>query len=120
MTVPHFLSGVYKPANEMNWSELAKLLKDAHYRVFWLANLAVSEAYLRFHLWRTKKADEFERETIGNLNQRLRERLKEEDTQVFVLNQFQSRAERIGIGSVHAPREQTEQRNDKKPPRINR
>ena len=36
---------ILKPAGEMKWAQLAKLLRDARYRVFRLANLAVSEAY---------------------------------------------------------------------------
>ena len=39
---------ILKPAGEMKWAQLVKLLRDARYRVFRLANLAVSEAYPTF------------------------------------------------------------------------
>ena len=46
---------ILKPAGEMTWDELGRMLRDVRYRVYRLANLAVSEAYLSFHLWRTKQ-----------------------------------------------------------------
>jgi len=68
---------ILKPADGMTWPELGKILKEARYRVFRLANLAVSEYYLGFHLWRAKKTEQFSTRTIGELNRELREMLKE-------------------------------------------
>jgi len=79
---------ILKPAGEMSWKELGALLRDARYRVYRLANLAVSEAYLNFHLWRTGRADEFQRDTIGRLSRRLREMLREEDVAEEELERF--------------------------------
>jgi IS605 OrfB family transposase len=69
---------ILKPAGDMRWAELGRLLRDAQYRVFRLANLAVSEAYLQFHLFRTGRTGQLDKETIGHLNRRLREMLTEE------------------------------------------
>lgn len=46
---------ILKPADGMTWPELGKLLKDVRYRVFRLANLMVSEAYLDFHRLRKEE-----------------------------------------------------------------
>ena len=48
-----------KPVGEVSWKDLAKLLRDVRYRVFRLENLAVSDKYLAFHLWRTGRTGEF-------------------------------------------------------------
>lgn len=69
---------VLKPAGDTTWKELGEILKTTRYRVYRLANLAVSEAYLGFHLFRTGQADSFRTETIGNLSRRLREMLLDE------------------------------------------
>lgn len=66
---------ILKPVGGLSWKDLSKTLRDVRYRTFRLANLAVSEAYLAFHLWRTGRADEFKRDTIGKLNKRLRDLL---------------------------------------------
>lgn len=79
---------VLKPAGGMKWQELGKLLKDVRYRVFRLANLAVSEAYLGFHLFRTGKEDEYKVEKPGALNARLRRMLIEEGTTEEEMNRF--------------------------------
>ena len=71
---------ILKPAGQMTWPDLAKSLRDVRYRVFRLANLALSEAYLKFHLRRNGKSDEFEIRTIGKLNRELRRMLAEEGT----------------------------------------
>jgi len=68
-----------KPACQMTWQELVRLLYAVRRRVFRLANLVVSEAYLSFHLWRTGRAEEFKTGTIGELNRQLREMLLKED-----------------------------------------
>jgi len=47
--------------------------------VFWQANLAVSEVYLNFHLFRTGQLAKFETENIITLSRRLRAMLKDED-----------------------------------------
>jgi len=69
---------ILKPAGDMTWPELGNMLRTVRYRVFRLANLAVSEAYLGFHMFRTKRAEEFKAETMGKLSRRLREMLIEE------------------------------------------
>lgn len=69
---------ILKPADEMSWDELGKMIRDARYRVFRLANLTVSEAYLSFHLFRTGQKSEYKTETIGTLSRRLREMLLDE------------------------------------------
>ena len=69
---------IIKPVN-VDWNELGQSLRDARYRVYRLANLAVSEAYLAFHLWRTGKTGVLPREKTSGLNKRLREMLLEED-----------------------------------------
>ena len=79
---------IIKPAGEMSWDELGKLLRDVRYRVFRLANLAVSEAYLNFHLWRTKKAEDYKASTTGQLNRQLRDMLQEEGSKVDYLDRF--------------------------------
>jgi IS605 OrfB family transposase len=70
---------ILKPAGDMTWKQLDRLLRDVRYRVFRLANLTVSEAYLSFHLFRTGRAAEFKTDTINSLNRRLRAMLKEDD-----------------------------------------
>ncbi len=69
---------ILKPADGRSWKELAQLLRDVRYVVFRLANLAMSEAYLGFCMWRNGKADEFKTATIGKLSQRLRQMLTDE------------------------------------------
>lgn len=69
---------ILKPAGDVTWKELGALLRDVRYRVYRLANLAVSENYLNFHMFRTGRADTFEAETIGQLSRRLRKMLQEE------------------------------------------
>ncbi len=66
---------IIKPVGEMTWPELGEILRTVRYRVFRLGNLAVSEAYLNFHAFRTGKAEEFKSETIGKLSRRLRDML---------------------------------------------
>lgn len=51
---------IIKPADEMPWDDLARLLRDVRYRVYRLANLAISERYLGYHLFRTGQATPFE------------------------------------------------------------
>ena len=79
---------VLKPVGGMNWDELGEMLREARYRVFRLANLAVSEAYLNFHLFRTGKSEEFKTRTMGELSRGLREMLREEGTDEERLNRF--------------------------------
>ncbi|MCX6834205.1 MAG: hypothetical protein NTW07_03575, partial [candidate division Zixibacteria bacterium] len=68
---------ILKPVDGMDWRELGGLLRDARYRVFRLANLAVSEAYLNFHRWRSGEKDTHKR-TVVELNKDLRELLIQE------------------------------------------
>ena len=69
---------ILKPAGDMTWPELGKMLKEVRYRVFRLANLAVSEAYLNFHLFRTGQTENYKTQTIGKLSQNLRKMLEKE------------------------------------------
>ncbi len=68
---------VVKPVN-LTWPELAALLRKTRYRVFRLGNLAISDAYLQFQLWRTGRAELLPRKTIGQLNKDLARQLIEE------------------------------------------
>ncbi len=79
---------IIKPVDGMSWDELGKMLRDVRYRVFRLANLAVSEAYLNFHLFRTKSIANFKPDSIGKLNQRLRNMLLEEKTNEQELGRY--------------------------------
>ncbi len=79
---------ILKPADQSSWKDLSKTLRDVRYRVFRLANLAVSENYLRFHLFRSGKSGEFETEKPSGLNKRLREMLIEEGATIDEMNRF--------------------------------
>jgi IS605 OrfB family transposase len=81
---------ILKPAGDMNWPELGEMLRTVRYRVFRLANLAVSEAYLNFHAFRSGKSKEFKRETYGTLSRRLREMLIQEEVKQEDLNRYSS------------------------------
>jgi len=69
---------ILKPTDGLSWKELAQLLRDVRYRVFRLGNLAVSEAYLAYHLHRTGRQDVLPKQTIGQLNKTLRSYLERE------------------------------------------
>jgi IS605 OrfB family transposase len=69
---------VLKPVGDMSWPELGKLLRDVRYRVFRLGNLAVSERYLAFHLWRTGRTEKFETRKLAELNKELRQMLRKD------------------------------------------
>lgn len=79
---------ILKPAGDLPWDDLGQLLRDARYRVYRLGNLAVSEAYLNFHLWRTGRAAEFKTAKMSELNKRLREMLAAEGTPPEQLDRF--------------------------------
>ncbi len=79
---------VLAPADGLTWSELDALLRDVRYRVHRLANLAVSEAYLGFYLWRTGQAEQVRRMTIGQLSRQLREMLSAEGMNEASLNRI--------------------------------
>lgn len=79
---------ILKPAGEMTWTQLGKMLRDVRYRVFRLANLSVSEAYLNFHMFRSGKSDQFKAETYGTLSRRLRDMLTEEGAEKEDLNRY--------------------------------
>lgn len=72
----------------MTWKELSKILRDVRYRVYRLANLAVSEAYLGFHLFRTGQTKKIKTETIGQLSRCLRQMLIEEGMNEEDLKRF--------------------------------
>jgi IS605 OrfB family transposase len=80
---------ILKPADGRSWKELQELLKAVRYRVFRLANLAVSEAYLKFHMFRMGQAESYKTETIGKLNQRLRQMLIDEAEKAKKANSFE-------------------------------
>ncbi|MBP7054030.1 MAG: transposase [Phycisphaerae bacterium] len=69
---------ILKPVGDTRWDALGQMLRDTRYRVYRLANLAISEAYLGFHLFRTGKAEQFKTDTIGQLSRRLRQMLLDE------------------------------------------
>ena len=79
---------ILKPADGMTWPELGELLKNARYRVFRLANLAVSEEYLRFHLRRKGAGDDVPRRQMGVLNKELREMLEKEGKSAIKSDRF--------------------------------
>lgn len=72
----------------MTWNQLAGLFRDARYRVFRLANLAVSETYLNFHMWRNGRTRKFSSRKISELNKELRKMLEEEDKTKESLDRF--------------------------------
>lgn len=83
---------ILKPAANIpefeKWAKLAKLLRDVRYRVFRLANLAMSERYLDFYLFRTGRKEELKTRTIGELNRELRTLLQEEGASEEELSRF--------------------------------
>lgn len=81
---------ILKPVGDMTWKELSKLLRDVQYRVFRLANMAMSERYLGFYLVRTgrKEKEGLKPRTIGELNRELRRLLQESGTSEEELARF--------------------------------
>lgn len=79
---------ILKPMGDMTWSELGQTLRDVRYRVFRLANLVISEAYLNFHAYRSGKSKEFKAETYGKLSRRLRDMLIEDGMDEKELNRY--------------------------------
>lgn len=79
---------ILKPLGDMTWSELGEMLRTVRYRVFRLAHLVVSEAYLSFHMFRTRRVTEFKAETMGKLSRRLREMLIKEGADEKDLNRY--------------------------------
>lgn len=79
---------ILKPTAGMTWKELGKLLEDVRYRVFRLANMAVSEAYMGFHAWRTGQTDNFKVRKASELSRMLRAMLAEEGVGEEKLNRF--------------------------------
>lgn len=79
---------ILKPSGQMTWPQLADLLRSVRYRVFRLANLAVSEHYLNFHLRRTGRQDLATRATIGQLSRRLRQMLATEGVPIKDLDRI--------------------------------
>jgi IS605 OrfB family transposase len=62
---------ILKPAGDMKWKDLAKIFRDTRYRVFRLANMAISEEYLKLYLNRTGK--DYEVQSIYYLSKQLRD-----------------------------------------------
>ncbi len=79
---------ILKPTGDTTWRDLASVLRNATYRVFRLANLIVSEAYLRFHLHRTGQTETYKLASPNELNRRLRDMLLEEKTSDEELARF--------------------------------
>lgn len=71
---------ILKPAGNMTWKDLNKVLRDVRYRVYRLANLAVTEAYVNYCLWRRKEEEEYVWPKIGELAERLDTMLREESS----------------------------------------
>lgn len=69
---------ILKPADDMPWKELGSILRDVRYRVFRLANLAISESYLNFHKKRTSQT-EIPTEKFSQLNKNLMNMILEEN-----------------------------------------
>ncbi len=67
---------ILKPGDFMNWKELGDLLREARYRVFRLANMALSEAYLAFH--QKRAGVEHKQKKISELNRELKKTLEDE------------------------------------------
>lgn len=78
---------ILKPCN-MEWDEFGTMLRNVRYRVFRLANLAVSEAYLNYHLFKNKEKGQYTPVSMGALNKQLREILIKEGTPEEDLNRF--------------------------------
>ena len=68
---------IVKPVN-VTWDELGRILRDVRYRVWRLANMAMSEEYLRSRMRWPKDSEEYKRGTIDKLNNRLWEMLQDE------------------------------------------
>ena len=69
---------ILKPAGDITWNQLGHVFREVRYRVYRLANLAVSEHYLNFHLYRTGNKADYQAGKIGELSRRLRAMLIEE------------------------------------------
>lgn len=78
---------ILKPVGS-DWDQLGQTLRDTRYRVFRLANLAISECYLNFHLWRTGRTSDFQKKTIQQLNRELRSLLADEGLTPEQLDRF--------------------------------
>jgi len=83
-----------KIVGQMTWREFTQLLRDVRYRVFRLANLVLSEAYLGFHLFRTGKAEEIKTQKISELSKHLRQMLLSEKKSI---EESQNRIAKTGI-----------------------
>jgi len=77
-----------KIVGQMTWREFTQLLRDVRYRVFRLANLVLSEAYLGFHLFRTGHTAEYKTAKISALSKDLRKMLLTENVKEDNQNQI--------------------------------
>jgi IS605 OrfB family transposase len=66
---------ILKPTAGMELKQFRELLRTVRYRVFRLANLCMSEAYLGYHLWRKGLANDIPKLKINGLNKELRKML---------------------------------------------
>jgi len=83
---------IIKPAGEMTWDELGKIFRDVRYRVYRLANLAVSEMYVHYQLSRKSKSNPKKKPpTVDQLNHRLRDMLKNEGVKEEELSGYSAR-----------------------------
>lgn len=63
---------ILKPADGLSWPELGKMLREVRYRVYRLANLAVSENYLNFHMFVAGRQTDYRPAKLSELSKRLR------------------------------------------------
>lgn len=83
---------ILKPAGEMTWDELGKILRDVRYRVYRLANLDVSEMYVHYKLSRKQKhGPKRKPPTVDQLNHQLRTMLKSEEVKEEELSRYSKR-----------------------------
>jgi len=79
---------IIKPVN-MSWNEFGKMLRDVRYRLFRLANMAVSEAYLNFHKkYRMEQTDSEGMHKISTLDKILRKTLIKEGVKEDELSRY--------------------------------
>jgi len=79
---------IVKPVN-MSWNDFGKILRDVRYRLFRLANIAVSEAYLNFHKkYRMGQTDSEGMHKVSTLDKILRKTLIKEGVKENELSRY--------------------------------
>jgi len=68
---------IFKPVN-MSWSDFGKMLRDVRYRLYRLANMALSEKYLEFQKKKMGQSSQRKHTLVTILNRTLREILIKE------------------------------------------